>query len=196
MACNGILFSCKKKWGNSTICNKKNGPWKQYAKWKYTQTDILCFTYIWNLIKINQIISQLNLGQKECLKFVTMTRWGKYYVQSTFIIGSKLILLTPWHASGWEMSLEGRVVGERNSNFIQKAQETKKIVGSCLRTPSSWVRALLILKREGRSQTLTGSHQSPEGVCGFLPPAVSHRWAWLGCVLWVKQRCFSLKLIT
>ena len=157
----------------------------------HRKTNTLCFTYIWNLIKINQIISRLNWEQKECFKLVKKTRWRKYYVQSTFIIRSKLILLTPWQVSSWEMSLEGWVVGDRNNSLIQKAQETEKIAGSCLKTPSSWVWALFILKREGRYQTPPGSHQSAEGVGGFLPPAT-----WSGCILWAKQRCLGLKLIT
>lgn len=36
----------------------------------HRKTNTPCFTYIWNLMKINQIISQLNWGQKECFKFV------------------------------------------------------------------------------------------------------------------------------
>ena len=40
----------------------------------HRKTNTLCFTYIWNLIKINQIISWLNWEQKECFKLVKKTR--------------------------------------------------------------------------------------------------------------------------
>lgn len=153
--------------------------------------------YMESYIKINQIISQLNWGQKECLKLVTMTRWGKYYVQSTFVIGSKLILL---HAMTGEWLrrrvLRDELLGKEWQLYLRP--ETKDS-GLLPQNTTIFLSSGSIYTKGGeREKSNTSWFTSvSRGVCGFLPPSAKVMGGHdLGCVLWMKQRCFSLKFIT
>ena len=111
---------------------------------------------------------------------------------------------TMWPSPNWYCSLhyrqliKGWVIGARKMTLFKKSTDWED---GGLRSQSTLLPELefgLLLYSKGReqSQTLPGSHQSPEGTCSFLLPAVIHRWACSGCFLWVQQRNLSLMFTT
>ena len=88
--------------------------------------------------------------------------------------------------------------GAGNSDFIWEDSKPRWWWTHVPKNHLAWVRiqASFILKREGVKSNTSWFPSAFGGNVLISSFCSRHRWAWSGCFLWAKQRCFSLMLIT